>query len=118
MKNICLFVFLFVFYNMGLFAQDTSKVIHIEDINNLTEEVKDIFYESRKPAQNHHVEVVRSGVMERKGYIMEFWTVKDGTLKKHYWGVGTDVIYDRLSYYWRGDTCLYRFESSATDIKA
>lgn len=100
---------------MGLSAQDSTLVIHIEDISNLTDEEIEIFYDSRKEAQNHDVEVVRSWLTEGKGYWMEFYTVKDGTLKMHLWGYETDVSYDRLSYYWRGDTCLYRFESSTTE---
>jgi hypothetical protein len=61
------------------------------------------------------VEVVRDFVPpDGGGYWVSFFLVKDGTLKKHYWGVGTEVDYEKLSYYWRGDTCFHRFENSTT----
>ncbi len=114
MKNVCLFCFLSIFWSLSMHAQETEKVVEIEDIRDLTEEERTIFYDSRKQPQNYDVEVVRDFAPPEGGYLVSFFLVKDGTLKKHLWGVSTKVSYDMFSYYWRGDTCFHRFENSAT----
>ena len=114
MKNIWLFCILSIFCSLSMHAQETEKVVEIEDIRDLTEEERTIFYDSRKQHQNYDVEVVRDFTPPEGGYLVSFFLVKDGTLKKHLWGVSTKVSYDKLSYYWRGDTCFYRFKNSTT----
>jgi len=114
MKSITLFCILFTFSTLSMLAQEPEKVIEIEDIRNLTEEERDIFYDSRKQAQNYDVEVVRDFVPPDGGYWIYFYLDKDDALKKHMWGVSTEKDYDKLSYYWRGDTCFHRFENSTT----
>jgi hypothetical protein len=93
-------------------AQETEKVIEIEDGRKWSEEEMDLF--NSKQHQNYDVKVVRRFVPPEGGYMIYFFLVKDGTLKKHFWGVSTKVNYDKLSYYWRGDTCFHRFENSTT----
>ena len=114
MKDTILICILFTLSTLSMFAQETEKVIEIEDIRNLTEEERIKFWDSRKQAQNYDVEVVRDFVPPDGGYWVTFYLVNDGTLLKHNWGVVSDDYYDILSYYWRGGTCLYRFENSTT----
>jgi len=122
MKNTILFCFLFLFSTLSMFAQKNEKLIEIIDLRNLTDEERTKFYDSQNQAQNYDVEVNRDSIYSvseldggpHEGYWIYFYLVKDDTIKKHMWGLNSKEDYDKLSYYWRSDTCLYRFENSRT----
>jgi len=115
MKSINLFCILFSLSTLSMFAQETEKVIDIEDLRNLTEEEQTKFYDSRKQPQNYDVEVVRDFVPPDGGYLISFYLKRNDTLEPVSWGLGTDVNYDKLYYSWQGDTVvLGKFENSMT----
>ena len=116
MKNVCLFCFFSIFCSLNMHAQETQKVIEINDKRNMTDE--EIEIHNSKQHQKYDVEVTMIDFYDStETYSMQFFLEeKNGTLNLNpeTYFVGIGEYLDKLYYHWDGDTEILKLENSET----